>query len=88
VTDRAYLIENGKLDPAEHDSLLDLIESVSRRAGVTPEDVAGVGEALSDYERDYLRRFRRLSREGTLGLVYAGPMNPGSAVRCRWLVGR
>lgn len=81
------IYEGSKLSPEAHSALVDSLSEIARRAGVTPNDVAGREIHLTDFERDYLLAFRRVADAGECGLVYEGRHDPSVIDRCRSAVG-
>ena len=81
------IYDGTRLLPEVHAPLVASIEEVSRRAGVTVNDVAGRDPALTDFEIGYLRAFRRVADDGECGLIYEGRHHPAVVDRCRSVVG-
>lgn len=77
----------GKLVPGVHDPLVAEIDRIAREAGVTPEDVTGANYAITDFEHEYLKGFRRTHKTGHLGLIYVGAHDPAVTLRCRSVCG-
>lgn len=78
---------HGKLVPGVHDPLLPEIERLASEAGITTTDVTGEAYYLTDFEREYLRGFRRTDQTGALGVIYIGAQDPGVTLRSRSICG-
>lgn len=77
----------GKLHAGVHDPLVAEIERIAHEAGITPADITGAAYALTDFENEYLRAFRRSHKTGRLGLIYVGAHDPAVTERMRSVCG-
>lgn len=77
----------GKLDPVYHAPLVNELTRFSTEAGISPRDVSGADYALQDFEKNYLRHFRRLPETGTAGILYVGAHEPPVQARMKSMCG-
>lgn len=77
----------GKLDPVHHAKLVNELPRFAREAGITVRDISGADYALTDFEKDYLVGFNRLSATGKVGLLYIGSHDPHVYARMKSAVG-
>lgn len=76
-----------KLVLGVHDPLVRELERVAHEAGVTPADILGTHDHLTQFEKDYLIGFRRTDVTGKLGLIYIGSHSPSVLLRSRSITG-
>lgn len=76
-----------KLAPGYHDPLVEVITTVARKVGVAVEDITGRRNNLTDFEREWLRGFRRHAASGECGIIYEGRHDPSVYDRCRSVAG-
>lgn len=77
----------GKLDRIRHAPLVNELTRFAEEAGVSPRDVTGADYHLTDFERSYLKGFRKVLETGRRGMIYIGPHTPVPLDRMRSAVG-
>jgi len=77
----------GKLQQGVHDQFVAELNRIAQEAGITTGDITGQHYALTPFEVEYLKDFRRSHQTGKLGVLYVGDHQPAVGDRMRSVCG-